>query len=377
MIRCEPPSSLPPSPPQTPERDHSSDFSKPQTPSLPSLEQFITSIVDRSHVQVPTLMSSLVYLDRLQKKLPPVAKGMPCTVHRIFLASLILAAKNLNDSSPKNKHWARYSVVRGFDGFGFSLTEVNLMEKQLLFLLDWDLRITQQDLHTHLEPFLTPIIQKHNRAVELHQEKRREKERKRERIEYEEEQQILALRRAMLHSRAKAVTQTHTPPASYHSPMYLSDMATPPTQYTVTPASPPPSSSSSSCSRSSQSSDRSEDYRHNHSRSRGHQRSLTVDSFYDTPPSSTPSTGSIPALACSSGTSSSVASSQDNSPVIPTHHVRNLLPTLDTGKKKIRLGGTSSSLLSRFLAVGPQQQSSPEKLAACVMTSSRTGRTLY
>ncbi|KAF8543799.1 hypothetical protein BDD12DRAFT_725384, partial [Trichophaea hybrida] len=155
VIRCEQ-NNLPLSPPQTPpEGNYDTDFTQPREPSLPTLEQFVTSLVDRSHVQVPTLMSSLVYLDRLRKKLPPVAKGMRCTVHRIFLASLILAAKNLNDSSPKNKHWARYSIARGFDGFGFSLTEVNLMEKQMLFLLDWDLRITEEDLYTHLEVFLT------------------------------------------------------------------------------------------------------------------------------------------------------------------------------------------------------------------------------
>ena len=147
---------LPPTPPATPPLD-GERASEPQQPNLPSVEEFIQSLVDRSHVQVPTLMSSLVYLSRLQARLPPVAKGMRCTVHRIFLASLILAAKNLNDSSPKNKHWARYSSVRGYEDFGFSITEVNLMEKQLLYLLDWDLRILPEDLYTHLEPFLSPI----------------------------------------------------------------------------------------------------------------------------------------------------------------------------------------------------------------------------
>jgi len=70
---------------------------------------------------------------------------------------LILAAKNLNDSSPKNKHWARYTTVKGYPKFGFSITEVNLMEKQMLFLLDWDLRIHNEDLYEHLDPFLAPI----------------------------------------------------------------------------------------------------------------------------------------------------------------------------------------------------------------------------
>ncbi|MCJ1300073.1 Cyclin-dependent protein kinase [Hypocenomyce scalaris] len=173
VIRCEQQPALtnkhlPPTPPATPPADSTTRL--PLQPALPSLEAFIQSLVDRSHVQVPTLMSSIVYLSRLQQRLPPVAKGMRCTVHRIFLASLILAAKNLNDSSPKNKHWARYSSVKGYEGFGFSLTEVNLMEKQLLFLLDWDLRITNEDLFTHLDFFLAPIRQKQLEKEEIKRE---------------------------------------------------------------------------------------------------------------------------------------------------------------------------------------------------------------
>ncbi|KAH6647907.1 hypothetical protein BKA67DRAFT_594738 [Truncatella angustata] len=163
VIQCDP-HMMPPPPAQsktqmpTPPRTPSPKAIRVDDSALPTLEEFITQLVVSSNVQVPTLMSTLVYLNRLKSHLQPMAKGLRCTSHRIFLAALILAAKYLNDSSPKNKHWANYSHINS-DGcsFGFSRTEVNLMEKQLLFLLNWDLRITEEDLYRELDVFLAPI----------------------------------------------------------------------------------------------------------------------------------------------------------------------------------------------------------------------------
>jgi hypothetical protein len=122
--------------------------------NLPSIEEFVVSVIRRSNVSVPALIASLVYISRLQTYLPSTVTGCPSTHHRIFLVALILADKAHNECSIKNTHWSQYSAVPEHNFPGFSIGEVNRMERQFLYLLDWDIRIDPQDLYDQLEPLL-------------------------------------------------------------------------------------------------------------------------------------------------------------------------------------------------------------------------------
>lgn len=115
------------------------------------LVDFIKGLVRHSNVQTPTLMATTVYLTKLRSIIPTDVYGMETTRHRIFLGCLILAAKNLNDSSPLNKHWAKYT-----DGL-LDINDVNTIERELLQNFNWELNFTMSELVTSLSYFLVPI----------------------------------------------------------------------------------------------------------------------------------------------------------------------------------------------------------------------------
>ncbi|KAK8013550.1 hypothetical protein PG991_009143 [Apiospora marii] len=82
----------------------------------------------------------------MKEKLSAATRRFKCTTYRIFLAALIVATKYLDDWSPRNKEWTKYSRwACGTLRFRFTLSDVNLMEAEVLSLLEWRLRITEDD----------------------------------------------------------------------------------------------------------------------------------------------------------------------------------------------------------------------------------------
>jgi PHO85 cyclin-1 len=118
---------------------------------IPSIRRFIKAVVRGSNAPIPTLITSLVYMRRLQVLLPPDAFGIYSTPYWVFFAALIIAAKNCNDVSPWNSEWSQFSMMKDYNCFSFPLHETNLMEKQFLQLLDWNVMIEPEDLQRELE----------------------------------------------------------------------------------------------------------------------------------------------------------------------------------------------------------------------------------
>ena len=115
-----------------------------------SLYDFIEALVKGSNVQTPTLMATTIYLRRLSKLLPSNVIGISTTRHRMFVGCLIITSKNLNDSSPLNKHWKNYCLGM------LSLTEINTIEREILELFNWKLEFDESELIESLGELLMP-----------------------------------------------------------------------------------------------------------------------------------------------------------------------------------------------------------------------------
>eukprot|EP00294_Goniomonas_avonlea_P001468 CAMPEP_0114552946 /NCGR_PEP_ID=MMETSP0114-20121206/7392_1 /TAXON_ID=31324 /ORGANISM="Goniomonas sp, Strain m" /LENGTH=306 /DNA_ID=CAMNT_0001737849 /DNA_START=9 /DNA_END=929 /DNA_ORIENTATION=+ len=78
-------------------------------------------------------LNGMIYVDRALVKMPGFLVSS-FSVHRLYLTCLLIAAKFLDDDYYSNAHWA--------DVGGISLKELNRLEVDTLFLLNFDLNVT-------------------------------------------------------------------------------------------------------------------------------------------------------------------------------------------------------------------------------------------
>ncbi|KAL1740586.1 hypothetical protein HDZ31DRAFT_67800 [Schizophyllum fasciatum] len=105
----------------------------------------IARVIARAEVPITVVLVLLAYIDKCK---PHLRVASDAYVHeRIFLGALIVAAKYLNDCSPKNGHWARYTAE-------FSKADICLIEREFLAVLDFELGFREDDLLLHCDALL-------------------------------------------------------------------------------------------------------------------------------------------------------------------------------------------------------------------------------
>lgn len=120
------------------QNDHQS---APESPFVGSQARFtaayyIRRIARYTGASPCCLIATLVYLERIQKRSPNLFISSR-TLQRLLLIAAMTATKYLEDSSCLNTQWARIG--------GMSLQELNRLELEFLFALDFDLGVRPED----------------------------------------------------------------------------------------------------------------------------------------------------------------------------------------------------------------------------------------
>ncbi|KAJ1667457.1 hypothetical protein IW140_000830 [Coemansia sp. RSA 1813] len=117
----------------------------PMLPNLPSIERFIFNITTTLEIKTAVLVTALIYVERLSRRLPESATGTVDTPYRIFLASLLLADKFWSDSAVPVK-----SLVAATGGI-FAQREISNMERALIKLLGFNLFVSVDQIRSHAQ----------------------------------------------------------------------------------------------------------------------------------------------------------------------------------------------------------------------------------
>jgi hypothetical protein len=121
-------------------------FHAPRVPSI-SVRQYVERVVSYAPCTVESFVVALVYLNRIAENQGAVFVN-PRTIHRLFITSVLVAAKYSDDIYFNNKYYARVGGISG--------SEMNALELEFLFRLKFDCNSTAEEFsefsHVLYEP---------------------------------------------------------------------------------------------------------------------------------------------------------------------------------------------------------------------------------
>ena len=92
-----------------------------------------------------TFILALIYLDRITAKEQKFIINSSC-IHRLFLSSLVVAAKFFEDKYYKNSYYAKVG--------GIATTELNILELQFLTFIDFQLFVSEEEFENYQHTLL-------------------------------------------------------------------------------------------------------------------------------------------------------------------------------------------------------------------------------
>lgn len=113
-----------------------------------ALDFYVRRLVQYTNCSSSVFIVAMVYLDRLQKRVPSLRLNM-MNVHRLLITAVVLAVKNLDDELYANSYYARVG--------GLTTDELNRLESSMLNLLDWRLNVSPETFSVYEENLLSAV----------------------------------------------------------------------------------------------------------------------------------------------------------------------------------------------------------------------------
>lgn len=104
-----------------------------------SLGDYLNRIMTYTKIEQPTLVSALIYIDRFCSKNKIILTEY--NTHRLLIASVVVSIKYNEDRKYNNEF---YSLVAGTDK-----KQLNQLEREFLYGLDFDLFIDEREFETY------------------------------------------------------------------------------------------------------------------------------------------------------------------------------------------------------------------------------------
>ncbi|CAG8491777.1 4451_t:CDS:2 [Diversispora eburnea] len=110
-----------------------------------AFKKFCRDVISATQVSHSVILLSLLYTARMKMNYPTI-KGQNGSEYRTFTCALMLANKFLDDNTYTNKTWSEVTNI--------PVTEINMMEKEFLSSLDYQLYVSEQQ---YFEWVLPPL----------------------------------------------------------------------------------------------------------------------------------------------------------------------------------------------------------------------------